>query len=87
MRDLAPQTSCCWTDHKDMSLLRSCSTRVARLAINMALLTELLAAPATILRCVKYACKVPPPPYAYQSRSRFCTDITTSCVMATFSAI
>ena len=50
------QTPCRWTNHEDVSLLRSCSTRVARVAINIALLTELLAAPATILRCVKYAC-------------------------------
>ena len=41
----------CWTDHDEMSLLRSFSTRVARVAINMALLTELFAAPAAHLLC------------------------------------
>ena len=57
--DLAPRHRAVGGKHEDMSLLRSCSTRVARVAIYMALLPELLAALATILRCVKYACKVP----------------------------
>ena len=46
---------CCWTDHEDMSLLGSWSIRVARVAINISLLTELLAAPAALLlreKCV-----------------------------------
>ena len=50
MRDLAPQSRCCSMDHDDMSLLPElfdpCSARVA---INMALLPELLAGTATIL--------------------------------------
>ena len=43
---------------EDMPLLRSLADRAARVAINMALLTELFAAPPPPLRRVKDACKV-----------------------------
>lgn len=56
-----PDLRQCPSGHEHMPLLRSLPDPVARVAIDMALLTELSASPPPPLRRVKHACKVQRP--------------------------
>src|ERR1043166_10238872 len=66
-----PDLRQCPSGHEHMPLLRSLPDPVARVAIDMALLTELYASPPPPLRRVKHACKVQRPLALFLWRGSF----------------